>query len=226
MRLAGVIDPDFLGELQSEIRSNVEWRDAGVEFVNRRGVRIVQNHDVHAVLLPDDGLAARLPLMSELTLAVEGCVQSLGSSSSQLRTLAGWRATETSYHKYRLDQESDGTGLSFHRDNVEFEGVVAVAGIAGTRLFRVVDRDPVEESRTDGGEITEWTTRATHTIPTGPGDLLLMRATGLVSGSDEYRPEHGIYGDSTTEGTGAISMMVRSNPSGKPLPGFTYDNTS
>jgi hypothetical protein len=211
---SSAIDSQFLALLQQEIAQQVttqeNWSNPGGAFVNGRQVLVVQNHDVFALKLngqvPGVDLAPleQVPLMIALTRAIEALVQSLGSQG--LPNLNSWQADETSYHQYYKPD-----GLTPHMDNARFPGVIAIAAIFGTSTFAVYDRKPTaygwdEELRQEVA--TEWSIKSRYSIPTKPGDLLLMRGTKLYEGMTlGERPEHAVE-DATP---GRVSMMVRDN---------------
>ena len=214
--LKSVVDPDFhqalLGELTDPTR--VTWRDAGGTYTNQRGLEIVQNHDVFSLKSEGDYEPIwAVPLMAQLAIEAEMFVQELGG---RYATLAHWQADEMSYHNYYGKE----VGLSFHRDNMRFPGLIVVVAIDGECDFQVIDRTPVYD---DNGKIIDWIWRSTYTIPTQPGDMVLTRAPGLLADmGPNDRPEHAVMNMRTPTRT---SFMLRANS--KPFDrnyGFEYFN--
>jgi len=101
-------------------------------------------------------------------------------------------------------------GLSRHRDNLRFWGVVAVLTVEGSSDFVIYDGD------------------MEHVLHAEPGTLMLMRATNLtgdltdVAYQQSMNPEHGVV---RVRSLPRVSFIVRDNllPN-KPISGFTYDN--
>ena len=222
-RLTEVVSSTFLEQLLDEMNDTnlVQWRDAGDIYLNGRGVRIIQNHDVFALKLSegDQSYVDRVPHMTQLMRESEQFVRTLGH---RYPSLQNWEADEMSYHSY-YDAE---VGLSFHRDNLRFNGVIVVIALEGECDFQVIDREPLawvfdEESGRD--VVTEWTWRSTYTIPTKPGDMVLTRATGLLPGmTAQDNPEHAVMNVRVLP---RKSFMVRANS--KPHDqgyGFEYQN--
>ncbi|MCA9309011.1 hypothetical protein KC973_01415 [Candidatus Saccharibacteria bacterium] len=223
VRLPDVLDTDFLNDLVAELHDDscVKWRDAGDTYVNGRGVQVVQNHDVFALKLSagDQSYTEQVPLMNQLMCETEDFVQSL---SDRYPSLDGWEADEMSYHRY-YDPE---VGLSFHRDNKRFHGVIVVITIHGASDFQVIDRTPVawEYDEASGRDmVSEWHWGSTYTIPTQPGDMVLTRATGLMPWMTvANNPEHAVM---NVHDLPRISFMVRANSRASDTAyGFEYTN--
>lgn len=203
VRLQGVLNEGFRRDLVEEIADDnrVHWRDAGGTYTNNRGIEIIQNHDVFALKLSlgDPAPIAEVPRMRQLAAEAEQFVQSLGE---QYNSLSGWDADEMSYHRY-YDQN---VGLSFHRDNLRFPGLIVVISIDGEADFQVIERDPITD---DSGAIIDWHWRSTYTIPTKPGDMVLTRAPGLLPDmTPDDRPEHAVVNGRVLP---RISFMLRAN---------------
>lgn len=222
-RLSGAVAPHFLDQLLQEMDDPkaVQWRDAGGTYLNGRGVQIVQNHDVFALKLSDGDqtYVDRVPLMTQLMRESEQFVRSLGH---RYPALEHWEADEMSYHSY-YDAE---VGLSFHRDNLRFNGLIVVIALEGECDFQVIDREPSAwtfDEVTGRNIVTEWTWRSTYTIPTKPGDMVLTRATGLLPEmTAQDNPEHAVMNVRVLP---RKSFMVRANskPHDKGY-GFEYQN--
>lgn len=220
--IADVVDPGFREALLAEIAdpNAVKWRDAGEAYINGRGIEVVQNHDVFALKAGGDLEPIwNVPLMGQLAIEVEEFVQSL---QARYPSLEQWRADEMSYHRY-YDPD---VGLSYHRDNLRFTGLIVVITIQGESDFRVVDRVPVasEIDRDTGRElVTEWDVRNEWSIHTTPGSMVLTRATGLQDWqTKEHNPEHAVMNVTDLP---RISFMVRANsrPNDRAY-GFDYFN--
>ncbi len=206
-----VLTPWQVRYMQEEIFDpfRVAWRDNHDEYVNQRGVTITENHTVFALKLHqgDPSWIRRVPRMRALTYEVEKLANSL---SGVFPSLEGWQADEMSLHRY----DDPDVGLSFHRDNLRFSGLIAVITLEGASDFAVRHGDSGEEVR----------------FPVGEGDLALTRATGLYPQTDSKGrpvnlcPEHAVLDLKTPHRS---SFIVRANTrSHESLPGFTFDNWS
>lgn len=220
--LEGVITENFRQDLLREISDPhaVQWRDAGDTYINGRGIEVVQNHDVFALKAGGDLEPIwNVPLMTQLAIEVEEFVQSL---SDRYPALEQWRADEMSYHRY-YDPK---VGLSYHRDNMRFTGLIVVLTIQGESDFQVVERTPksTEFDRDTGRQIiTDWNVRNEWAIHTTPGSMVLTRATGLQAWQTTvHNPEHAVMNVSDIP---RISFMVRANsrPTDRAY-GFEYVN--
>lgn len=222
-RLGSILKDEFRLQLIDEMNdpTRVRWWDAGDVYVNHRGVKIVQNHDVYALKLSagNQGPIDDVPSMTRLTNDTQSFVQSL---SSVFPSLDGWTADEMSYHKY-YDRD---VGLSYHRDNARFVGLIAVVALAGECDFKVIDRQPASwifDKKLGKKVVSEWLVNYEHSYTTKPGDMVLTRATGLYAGmTDDDRPEHAVM---NVRSIPRVSFMLRDNR----LPlnqdyGFTYYN--
>jgi hypothetical protein len=97
-------------------------------------------------------------------------------------------------------------GLSFHKDNLRFTGLVAVLALEG-------QCDLLARSN-------EW--NKPDTLTTEPGDLCLLRASGLLDLDFDYRPEHSVVNLRTPTRT---SLMLRANKRPfEQLEGSKFDN--
>ncbi len=223
VRVGNILADDFQDELIEELEdpSRVIWWDSGDNYANGRKVKIIQNHDAFALKLSagDQSQSLRVPRMLELKEGVQTRINTLGNIFPSLLT---WQADEMSYHRY-YDEK---VGLSYHRDNIRFTGLIAVVSVLGECDFNVVDRQPVSadyDEELDEEVVVEWDVREVHTIPTFPGDLILTRATGLFPGmSEAERPEHAVV---NIRKLPRISFMLRENS--RPIDtnyGFKYYN--
>lgn len=185
----------------------VQWWDVHETYTNKRGKVIIQNHDVFALKLSrgDQAPVEAAPRMRQLAQEEEAFIQSLGTI---FPSLLGWTADEMSYHDY----DDTEIGLSFHRDNTRFPGVVAVTTVANGSDFCILSETEITERNPDTGEkeVLERTWHSTLTIPVRPRSLVLMRAPGLVSElpGEDLRPEHGVY--NVWKG-GRTAFMLRAN---------------
>lgn len=89
------------------------------------------------------------------------------------RSVAGWLPDQIFVRRYRGGSE----GMSPHRDGTRFRLLIATISVLGSaRFFR----------HNEKGEVTqEW--------PLVPGDLVLLRGTGL-HGVEDSRPHHSVGG--------------------------------
>lgn len=222
LRVEGALNEDFRQDLLTEIGdpNRVVLTDAGHTYINARGVEVVQNHTVFALKLSagDPAPIQNVPHMRLLAAETEALIRSLHEPYPSLAT---WEADEMSYHVY-YDTE---VGLSPHRDNLRFYGLVAVVVMEGESDFQVLDRVPVRleyDPVRKRDVVVEWNIRGIYTIPARPGDLILMRAPGLIPNMrSEDRPEHGVVNCKLPR----ISFMLRAND--KPddtADGFEYYN--
>jgi hypothetical protein len=175
------------------------WLDAHETYTNQRGLIIVQNHFTYALKLstgnqsPLEALPATVAMHQRIERFITGLAPIFPS-------LATWKADELSFHLYD-DQE---VGLSQHKDNTRFIGLIAIMAIDG-ECDLVINHH---------GEDTALTVR--------PGDLSLLRAPGLIEAEFDIRPEHSVQNLRTPT---RLSMMVRANS--RPhdaIPGFRFNN--
>lgn len=209
-----LIDPNSIGavKIAEFLRSDVldaagkelgglPWMDSRETYVNARGVTIVQNHDTFAIDLTvqDQSLLLECPAIKDVQHAVE---RYIGKLAKQLATLEKWKSTELSIHRYDAQE-----GLSYHRDNKRFIGVVAIVSLQGESDLWIKRADDSEEA-----------------IETCPGDLLLLRAPGLIDDMGcEIRPEHAVHLITPTR----TSLMLRNNSRPQePINGFRFNNVS
>lgn len=156
--------PDALSQtsiahLQSEIFDplKVAWRDNHHVSEHVRYGQLVENHTVFALKLDrgDKRWEYRVPRMRQLREDTVRFIRGLGMI---FPSVAEFTPDEMSLHRYD-DQE---TGLSWHKDNLRFRGLVAVMRLEGVGDFQVLDQE-----------------RRAQTITAKAGDLILTRATGL-----------------------------------------------
>lgn len=187
-------------EAVQQLADDLVWLDAHDDYVNKRGKRIIQNHFTYALDLvygdmsDTDHLSAAFALMDRTTKLIQ-------SFGGQLPGLAEWTPTELSFHRY----DHQDVGLSHHRDQSVFIGVVAIASIEGLCSFSIMK----------DGEETCFDAR--------PGDLFLLRAPGCtLDEQGEVRPEHAVIDLQTPTRT---SMMLRRNKKPeKIIEGFRFNN--
>ena len=195
------IDKEQLYDINNEIETSewVDWIDAHDVYKNNRDLTITQNHFTFALKLKnaDSTHLDNLPNIRNLYTKIENFIVGL---EEYFPSLKGWEADELSLHKY----DNKEVGLSRHRDNARFIGLIAIMSLDG-----VCDL-VVRHNETD------------IAYETYPGDLTLLRATGLVESDIEIRPEHSVVNLKTPTRT---SMMLRAN--NKPdqlVPGFKFNN--
>src|SRR5207244_1263757 len=184
----------------------VAWRDNHNVFVNQRGITVVENHLVFALKLHrgDPSWVNRVPQMRSMVASIESYTRSLHKI---FPALASWTADEMSLHRY----DDQNVGLSYHKDNLRFNGVVGILELEGERDLGVI--------APDGRELT---------IPVWPGRLLFTRATGLydVPPNSEGKqvnlsPDHGVYNLRTLTST---SFIFRANSTtDEQVPSFEYE---
>lgn len=197
----------FVGALtlkacQSELHdpTRIVWRDNHSTFVNKRGLTIVQNHDVYALKLSrgDQSPLGRIPSLVSVFHDTRDYIRGL---SKFLPNVARWEPDELSLHRY----DDPEVGLSFHKDNLRFVRLIAILSLEGQCALAIRHRGRIQK------------------FPALPGDLMLVRAPGLIdSGGEDLRPEHAVVDLLTPTRT---SMMLRENS--RPherLAGFEFDN--
>ena len=206
--LRQVLDSDQIELMQAEVFDphGVAWRDNHDRFINLRGLEVVENHTVFALKLHrgDKSKVEKVPHMRALAKNIEDLISGLDSDFPSLK---GWRADEMSLHRY----DNQEVGLSFHKDNLRFTGLIAVLTLEGESDVVIKDDD--------GNE---------HVFAVGPGDLNLTRATGLYESRDENGkrinlcPEHAVMNLRTPYRTSFIARA--NNKPAETITGFEYDN--
>ena len=200
-----VVLPNFVGSaalagISSELadRSRVEWSDSHGVYQNGRKNTIVQNHDTFALKLSrgEQHTIQRLPYIRNTIGVITAHV---GQMAEETPTLVSWVPDEVSIHRY--DRK---LGLSAHKDNLRFFGLIAILNVEGTADL-VVDH---------AGTLLTYTP--------SPGDLVLLRAPGLIDTTEDLRPEHAVMNvDDNTR----TSLMVRANSRpDEQIPGFVFAN--
>lgn len=206
--LNAVLDEQQLGLVMDEVMEpgNVTWRDNHDSFVNMRNMTIIENHMTSALKLHkgDRSYIDRVPHMLALANNIQRLIR---AQSTVFPSLTDWTADEMSLHRY----DDPEVGLSFHRDNLRFVGLIAVLAVEGESDFVVKDEI--------GNE---------HTFPTVPGDLVLTRATLLYPAFNDKNkpinlcPDHAVLNLRTPYRT---SFIVRANNRpDEQIPGFSYAN--
>ena len=197
----GFAGPAEVGSVREEAADpkRVQWLDAHETYQNQRGLTIVQNHYTFALKLSagDQSFLERLPKTVELKERTQQFIRGLAAVFASLAT---WEADELSFHLYD-DRE---VGLSRHRDNRRFVGLVAIISIGGECDLVITHQ---------GRDIN---------LPVAPGDLCLLRAPGLIDSPSETRPEHSVQNLRTDT---RLSMMLRANdrPT-EAIKGFRFNN--
>ncbi len=204
------LDAVYLAAIQEEIDDPgcVAWRDTHDTYENKRGLTIVQNHDTYALRLHggSQGKIDKVPQLRQLAADLQVLGQSF---STVFPSLKQWLPNEMSLHRY----DDPEIGLSFHKDNLRFFGLVAIAAVRGSSDLDI---------KSDDGSI--------KTTKVNEGDLTLFRVNGLYPslGLDangraiNICPEHQV---SNLHSPDRVSFMLRMNT--KPdelLKGFEFDN--
>lgn len=204
VHISSVIDTDYLDAIQTEINNpaNVAWRDNRTSHHNQRGVVIYQNYDAYSLKLRSGNqeMVTRIPVLGGLVQSVENLVRF--DLAQYYPALTEWRADEMVLHRY----DAHKTGITHHRDQRRFWGIIAVMTLQGKGIFSVQHGDQSES------------------IVAKAGDLTLMRAPGLYESTDDIRPMHGVdsYQDSSR-----TSVVIRADRrADEKFDGFTYDNWS
>lgn len=165
--------PGYLGEADLEPiweeMESIKWCDEHKKYQNKRGLKIVQNYFSHSLKLDqgDQAWREQMASINGVALQIRKFVQNLWDFYPPL---VDWRPNELTFHKY---DDSD-VGLSRHKDSKRFVGVIAIASLEGKCDFGI------------------WREGKTTLYPTEPGDLLLMRAPGLIKTDQDIRPEHSV----------------------------------
>lgn len=200
--ISSVIDTDHLAAIQTEIHdpANVAWRDNHTVHRNQRGVDIHQNYDAYSLKLGrgDQEMVAKIPTLRELVLSIENLIRF--DLAQYYPALISWHADELVLHRY----DAHRTGLTHHRDQRRFWGIIAVMTLEGKGILDVQDGD-----------------NHVSTVVKA-GDLTLMRAPDLYPSDEDIRPMHGV---DSHEGHTRTSLVIRADrQADKQFDGFTYDN--
>ena len=197
----GFADQAEVGSVLQEANDpeRVQWLDAHEVYKNNRGLTIIQNHFTFALKL-SEGDQSALEKLPETVALKERTQRFINDLSTIFSSLANWEADELSFHLYD-DKE---VGLSRHRDNMRFIGLVAIIALNGECDLVITHQ---------GQDIA---------LPVIPGDLCLLRAPGLIDSETEIRPEHSVQNLRTAT---RLSMMLRANnrPT-EAIKGFRFNN--
>ncbi len=177
----------------------VQWLDAHEVYKNDRGLTIIQNHFTFALKL-SEGDQSFLDQLPETVALKERTQRFINDLSTIFPSLVNWEADELSFH---LSDDKE-VGLSRHRDNLRFIGLIAIISISGECDLVITHK---------GKDIE---------LPVIPGDLCLLRASGLIDSRTEVRPEHSVQNLRTDT---RLSMMLRAN--NRPtevIKGFRFNN--
>jgi hypothetical protein len=185
-----VLAPKFLNDdeieaIQGEITdpARIAWEDQHKVFTNARGLEITQNYDSFLTGFISVGeLDDTLP---NVAAAARRITRFINAFSVIFPTLLAWQPNQLTLNRYD-DQE---VGLSFHKDQTKYTGVIAIAAVDGECDIAIRNPDDTVES-----------------YPTQPGDLVLLRAPGLYSSEYDIRPEHAVVNLRTPRRT---SLMLR-----------------
>ena len=190
-------------QIESDDPARMPWWNAGSSYYNQRGLLIVQNHDVYALKL-DEGDQEPLKRIPHAAMAANSITRFIRGLAPALPRLARWAPDELSLHRY-YDQE---VGLSFHRDNKRFDGVIAVLSVEGECEFQVRE-DEFDDAPTSYDML--------------PGTLALVRASRLFEDAQDLLcPDHAVVNLKTPT---RKSMQLRDNSRpGELVRGFTFAN--
>ncbi|MGH7241410.1 MAG: hypothetical protein ACREGB_03890 [Candidatus Saccharimonadales bacterium] len=202
IRIARFMAGPALRDLQEEITAlksqRWQWHEDHDAVVGASGQRIERNHRTfaHKLSRGDQTPLATLPELLSATTKIEDTIRSLG-----LDSLRDWEADDFAVHHY---DRPNRIGLGFHRDSKRFWGVIPILSVEGSSNLAI---------RTAGVK----TYRRSE-----EGDLLLLRAPGIIDEAGDFRPEHAVTDLSEL---GRISLMVRANlEPDTPLTGQRYNN--
>jgi len=200
IKVANFLSPEELSDVNLEVNdpSKVFWRNSHETFVNKRGLTVTQNYDAFGLKLSkgDQTIYERLDAIHRARVKTQTFVRGL---RGVLPHLINWAPDELSIHRY--DKK---LGISRHKDHADYIGVIALLALQGKCGFAIY-RGPI-----------------TSIYPSEPGDLLLMRATGVDGTTKDMRPEHAVIEISTRTRT---SMMLRANLDPmQVLPKFNFAN--
>jgi hypothetical protein len=195
------LDSRLLEAVRTELSDSpsVVWNDAHDTYRNQRGLTIIQNHDLFALKLGpvEDLSSGTTPSVAVATNRVHDLVDELAES---VPSLAGWRANELSMHRYDVQE----LGLSTHRDNTRYFGLIAITALVGECAFETKYR------------------HLRSNYHSKEGGIFLMRASGLIDEPGELRPEHGVGRLFTPI---RISLMLRHNTKpNEAIDGFEFNN--
>jgi hypothetical protein len=203
-----VLGRDQLDLLQEEVDAAVTWEDTHTEYDNVRGMHIVQNHDTFALKLGvgDQSPFERIPRLFTVAQHIQTLVR--GTTGGIFPVLESWEVNELSLHQYD-DAE---VGLSPHKDNIRYSGVVAVLNVKG-----ISDLELIEEE-----------TGLIYSARLNPGDLSLTRVSGIYTDYDENGrrknicPDHAVTNLRTPTRTSFI-LRDNSRPH-EEISGFNFAN--
>ncbi len=180
-----------LTDMQREIQdpTRVYWEPAADPKPNARGIVVAQNFDVFALRI---GAGDQRPFdrLSATMRAKQRIVQFVHNLSVVFPSLAAWEPTELGLHRY-YDED---VGISFHRDNRRFVGVIAILSVLHRSELKI---------RQDERDTSIQRFR------TYPGLLTLLRASYLIPDMPELLcPDHEI---ADLDASGRVSMQLRQN---------------
>lgn len=206
--IVGALNPEQVQIMQQEIfdPQRVTWHDSHDDYLNERDMRIIQNHNSFALKLlqGDQSMVDNVPAMKALAMNIEEFVRAL---SAHFPNLASWHVDEMSLHRY----DDPKIGLTYHKDNKRFPGIISVFTLEGTREFAVLDKDSNE-----------------HVYLVSEGDLMLTRATKLWDEVDANGKVKNLCPDHRTGNLHtrfSTSFITRANDKpNEQIEGFTYDN--
>jgi hypothetical protein len=187
MRMPDFIDEAILSAASDELADpeRVVWQNSHDVYVNQRGLTIIQNHDTYALKLSrgDQSPRERIPTIMDITRAVIGQIAVM---SHVIPSLAEWTPDELSIHRY----DDPDIGLSGHKDNLRFTHLIAIVSLENVCDLTII-RDGIA-----------------HPITAHAGDLMLLRAPGLIDSDVDLRPEHAVVNLRSSTRT---SLMLRAN---------------
>lgn len=206
-RLAELEDPEDPGVViasqaigKAQLDANLEelvglpWQEAPrvVESSARRVEQRFQQFVVNVSRSNMLALTERIPHTMGTWQLIVGAAARLGLSKH-----IQWDPTEISVQRYL----SANLGISSHKDSWQFVGLIGIAALEGEAELEV----------THGG--------AVYVYPTGPGDIVFLRAPYLTDSSADLRPLHAV----TNVQPPRTSLTARMpDPRGWLLPGMDH----
>jgi hypothetical protein len=200
-QLPGFLGSTSLAAIGTELAdpTRVAWHNSHATYENKRQLTIVQNYDTFALKLSqgDQRPLQRLPYIRTTIDMIRRHVKDM---SVAIPTLRSWTPDEASIQRY----DNAEVGLSFHKDNLRFFGLIAILSLDGVCDLAI-----------QRPHMTSYYTAQ-------PGDLMLLRASTLVNTHEDLRPEHAVLNLQTPTRT---SLTVRANDRpDEAIPDFHFTN--
>lgn len=194
---------ELLSSLYNEIKdSPLPWHPQYNSFTNARGVVVDQAFEVFAHKLSHGSQEAlnQLPAIRALgNFVVSEIVEPLSDSFPSLKD---WQIDEVAVQRYRTVEG----GLSWHKDLERHPGLIPIFNLIGKACLNI---------RSDGHHMT--------TVPLIPGDVVLLRAPGLIDADKEMRPEHAVSRVKGIHGRVSATFRANNRPD-EPIDNFRYHN--